>query len=216
MKITNTLTGLALAVVLASCGGTKTEETKKAPVTNDKELAEKVHTVEAVTYNVETSASVVNWSGSISTGGYGHEGTLNITEGNISLTAEKISAGSFTIDVNSMATTDANYSEGHESEKLVGHLKSADFFDTENSPTATFVIKSQSEAGVIGDLTIRGKTNEETVTDVTVTTAENGDVTVTGNLTFDRQKYDVAYVSAMKDMVISDDIKLAISLIAKK
>jgi polyisoprenoid-binding protein YceI len=212
MKITNTFTGLALAIVLASCGGATTEKAATA----EKEVATTSTTEEATKYNVETSSSIVNWSGSISTGGYGHEGTLNITEGTIALTGESISAGSFTIDVNSMSTTDANYSEGHESEKFVGHLKSADFFDTENSPTATFVIKGQTEAGVVGTLTIRGKSNEETVTGVTVATAANGDITVTGNLTFNRQKYDVAYVSAMKDMVISDDIKLAISLTAKK
>jgi len=209
MKITNTLTGVALAIVLASCGGAKTEEVSNVPVTPEQG-------VETIKYNIETSSSVVNWSGSITTGGYGHEGTLDILRGDISLTGDVVSAGSFTIDVNSMATTDGNYSEGHEKEKLVGHLKTADFFHVEEFPIATFVIKSQSEAGVFGDLTIRGKSNEETVTDVTITTAENGDVMIKGNLTFDRQKYDVSYVSAMKDMAISNDIKLVISLIAKK
>jgi len=211
MKITNTITGIALALTLASCSGSKAEETTKDPVTDAKKTAV-IAQEETIKYKVELASSAVNWSGSISTGGYGHEGTLNITEGNISLAGNKVEAGSFTIDVNSMATTDANYSEGHEKEMLVGHLQSPDFFDTKLYPTATFVIKNHSENSVTGDLTIRGKTNEETVTDVTVTTDESGAVTVTGNITFDRQKYDVAYVSTMKDMVISDEIKLAISL----
>ena len=34
---------------------------------------------------------------------------------------------------------------------------------------------------------------------------EDGVVTATGVLVFDRQKYDVAYKSAMKDKVLSDD-----------
>lgn len=213
MKMTNILTGLALAVVLASCGETKPTETKTPEA---KEIAPVTAAQETLKYNIETSASSIDWSGSITTGTYGHTGTINITEGNLTTTDGKVTEGSFTVDVNSILTTDDSYSEGHEKEKLVGHLKSADFFHTEEFPTATFVIKGQTEAGVVGDLTIRGKSHEETVTDVVTTTAENGDLTITGNLTFDRQKYDVAYESTMKDMVISDDIKLTITLTAKK
>ena len=213
MNFTNTLTGLALAVALVSCGGTKTEETKTTASTAVTPVTE---AQEVLKYNVETSSSSIDWSGSITTGTYGHTGTINITEGNIEMTGDKVSGGEFTVDVNTIVTTDDSYSEGHEKEKLVGHLKSADFFHTEEFPTATFTIKSNSEAGVIGHLTVRGKTNEETITDVTTTTAENGDVIITGKLTFDRQKYDVAYESTMKDMVISNDIKLTITLTAKK
>ncbi len=48
------------------------------------------------------------------------------------------------------------------------HLKSPDFFDAENHPTATFVSKritgdSKGEFQIVGDLTIRGITKEVTL-----------------------------------------------------
>jgi len=46
-------------------------------------------------------------------------------------------------------------------EKLIGHLKAADFFDTENFPTAIFKITKVNGNEVFGNLTIKGKTNEE-------------------------------------------------------
>jgi polyisoprenoid-binding protein YceI len=66
--------------------------------------------------------------------------------------------GTFTIDVASLNTG---------VEQRDGHLRSADFFDVENYPTATFVsTKVESKGGsdyrVTGDLTIRGTTRPVT------------------------------------------------------
>jgi polyisoprenoid-binding protein YceI len=53
---------------------------------------------------------------------------------------------------------------------LNGHLQTADFFDTANHPTATFVSRSvtihaddPTEATVVGDLTLRGVTKPVTI-----------------------------------------------------
>jgi len=53
---------------------------------------------------------------------------------------------------------------------LNGHLQTADFFDTANHPTATFVSRSvtvhaddANEATVVGDLTLRGVTKPVTI-----------------------------------------------------
>ena len=53
---------------------------------------------------------------------------------------------------------------------LTGHLQTADFFDTANHPTATFVSRSvtvdaddANEATVVGDLTLRGVTRPVTI-----------------------------------------------------
>ena len=53
---------------------------------------------------------------------------------------------------------------------LNGHLQTADFFDTANHPTATFVSRSvtvdaddANEATVVGDLTLRGVTRPVTI-----------------------------------------------------
>ncbi|MCC6475530.1 YceI family protein [bacterium] len=54
-----------------------------------------------------------------------------------------------------------------DNEKRDGHLKSADFFDTEKYPTVTFVSKkavqtAPGKAHLTGDLTLRGVTKEVT------------------------------------------------------
>jgi hypothetical protein len=49
-----------------------------------------------------------------------------------------------------------------------------------------------------------------------VISEENGMVKMTGDLTFDRRKYDVAFTHPMKEMVVSDDIVLNVSLVAPK
>ena len=95
--------------------------------------------------------------------------------------------------------------------KLVRHLESADFFDVNNYPTASFKI-TESNAGestITGNLTIRGITNTETVSEI-VFDKELGNVS--GKISFDRQKYGVFYKGSSKDMLISDVIDLKINL----
>jgi polyisoprenoid-binding protein YceI len=67
----------------------------------------------------------------------------------------------------------------------------------------------------MGDLTIRGTTNTEQVTDIVITENADGTVTATGKLTFDRQKYGVAWKHFLKDAILADNIDLEISLNGK-
>jgi polyisoprenoid-binding protein YceI len=90
-----------------------------------------------------------------------------------------------------------------------------DFFNVEEYPTATFEITGSDSASIMGNLTVRGKTNPEKVENVVIS-EENGMVKMTGDLTFDRRKYDVAFTHPMKEMVVSDDIVLNVSLVAPK
>jgi polyisoprenoid-binding protein YceI len=83
-------------------------------------------------------------------------GRFTAVEGSITLDEEEPtnSTGSFTVGVASLNTG---------VEQRDGHLRSADFFDTDNHPTATFsATKVESKGGsdyrVDGDLTIRGTT----------------------------------------------------------
>ena len=93
-------------------------------------------------------------------------------------------------------------------------MKSDDFFSTDKFPTAEFKIKNHTGDVVTGDLTVKGITLEETVTNVIISRT-NGTISATGNLIFDRQKYNVTYKNKMGDMVISDDIELTISISGK-
>ena len=73
----------------------------------------------------------------------------------------------------------------------------------------------RARAAIAGEKSVRGKTNEEKVTDVVVT-ADSATVKASGKLVFNRQKYGVAYKAAMKDMLLADDIELTITISGTK
>lgn len=203
-KLIKPVFGFAVALSMIACGGAE----KKPEAVAEKAPVEEV--VEAKEMAVNTAESKVMWEGNM-LGLYSHSGTLNITEGMITLKGDQITAGSFTVNVKSMTPTDSAYGEENTAEMLVGHLSSPDFFAVDSFPTASFVIKSADAATktVTGDLTVRGTTNEETIENVEIN-AEAGEAS--GTLTFDRKTYGVSYVHSVKDKVISDDIELDIKL----
>jgi polyisoprenoid-binding protein YceI len=153
---------------------------------------------------VDTSASAVMWKGTM-VGMYDHSGTVKLNSGNVTVADGKITGGTFVVNLMTIKPP----------EKLVGHLSSGDFFNVEEYPTATFEITGSDSASIMGNLTVRGKTNPEKVENVVIS-EENGMVKMTGDLTFDRRKYDVAFTHPMKEMVVSDDIVLNVSLVAPK
>jgi polyisoprenoid-binding protein YceI len=199
---------LALGIITASC--TQGEKKLKAKA-EDKSSSSM--SIPNVTINPE--ASKVMWAGTM-LGIYTHEGTLDMTEASLDISDGKITGGSFTVDMNTMIATDENYNpeEGSTPEKLIGHLKSPDFFDVENYPTASFTITGSEGNTVTGMLTIRGETNEEKVENVLMT--KEGDmVKITGDMTVDRKKYGVSWDSPVQDRVLSNDMELNIKLIGK-
>lgn len=200
-----TFAGIA-AFMLLSCGeATKTEE-------NTTETA--VEEVET-TYTLDVANSLIEWKGQMIGGLYFHTGTLNLSKGTVTISNGSVKGGTFEIDWSTIATTDNNYTAETPSENLVNHLKSPDFFATDSLGAASFEITGSEGSSVMGKLTLRGVTSEETVKDVVITETEAG-VEATGKLTFDRQKYGASYKNTYSDAVISDDIELVIKLKATK
>ena len=158
--------------------------------------------------DVDTINSSIGWVGTM-VGIYKHNGLIALKEGNFSWDGNSFTKGEFTINMNSITQLDSLYKTVEN--KLVRHLESADFFDVNNYPTASFKI-TESNAGestITGNLTIRGITNAETVSEI-VFDKELGNVS--GKISFDRQKYGVFYKGSSKDMLISDVIDLKINL----
>ncbi len=174
-----------------------------------------VDSTATATYSVLVDSSSVNWKGTM-VGMYSHYGTIKLASGSITTTGGKLSGGTFTVDLKTINPLDSGYSKEHPRDGLIGHLAAPDFFASDSFPTATFVIKSVEGTTATGDLTLRGKTNEEKVTDIVVTSADSSTITASGKLVFNRQKYGVAYKATMKDMVLSDDIEIAVALVGKK
>ncbi len=199
-KITLLAATAAFAFAMTACGGGEKKAEEAAPTAE----------VEMKSTSVDAAASSVEWKGTMA-GMYSHSGTVAVKEGNLDWKGKDLVGGKFVIDMGTVTPTDSNYSEENTAEQLIGHLGTADFFDVANNPTASFEITGSDMAAgtVMGNLTVRGKTNAETVSNYVFDETTGA---ASGVLTFNRQNYDVAYASTMKDMVLSDDIELTISL----
>lgn len=177
-------------------------------------------TVESTSVNVNTEESYIVWKGYKVTGS--HHGKVMIKNGELSLDdAGMLTGGGFEID---MATITCEDLEGEWSQKLVGHLKSDDFFGVEKYPTAKFVITEVVSRGkpgeykIVGDLTIKETTKE--IKFNTVVTEEAGKRVATADITIDRSEYNVRYGSGsffdnLGDKTIYDEFELSVNLVAK-
>jgi len=162
---------------------------------------------------VKVKKSEITWKGEKVTGF--HEGKIQLKDGFLLMDAGKLKGGEFVMDMTSITVTDPDLS-GEDKGKLEGHLKSDDFFGAQNHPTAKLVIKNASKKsgntyGVVGELTIKGKTNPVTFNmEVKENEAE-------AEITIDRSKYDVRYGSGsffddLGDKTIYDNFELDIDL----
>lgn len=130
IKQTVFLFTFALAAVACDSGSQGT----KAEVGEAQEVALAETTA---TYAIDTSESVVTWIGSKPTGE--HQGTMAIENGHLQINNDQVVGGLINIDLNRLEVLDL---EGEYKEKLTGHLKSEDFFFTEEFPKAVFQITS--------------------------------------------------------------------------
>ena len=140
--------------------------------------------------DVNTESSTVEWLGK-KIGGQ-HNGNILLKSGSLELKDGNILKGNFVVDMTSI--TNADLKAESYNQKLVGHLKSDDFFGVEKYPTASFVITASSKftngkATITGNLTIKGKT--ESITFETVKAGNN----YTSKIEIDRSKFDVRYGS---------------------
>lgn len=210
---------------LASCGGSNGD---KAQVATEQEVAEQV----GATYTVDTETSTVNWKGYHKGGFDPRFGTLK-TQGTISVENDAITGGSFTIDMNSVATDEASVDPlttgGKTAADLDGHLKNEDFFEVETYPTAKFEITevkafdAATETSVLegatnivsGNLTIKDKTVNVTFPAV-VEITEN-QVNLVSKFTIHRQDWGLSYGTEgdAKDWMISQEVDMELNIISK-
>ena len=147
-----------------------------------------------------------------------HDGTIDVKSGTVVMKGNEVVGGSFVLDMNSINATDVS---GDMQAKLNGHLKKGDFFEVDKFPTASFKITSVKKNKdknynriITGDLTVKGKTSP--VSFPAKVTVEGGVVSLTSDkFSFDRQKFDVAYKSSMKDVFVKDDIDMTVKVTAQ-
>jgi polyisoprenoid-binding protein YceI len=174
-------------------------------------------------FSLKTESSTVSWKGTKPGGA--HYGVIQVVNGNINTDGEMITGGDFTIDMNTIICEDLT-NEGMNN-RLVGHLKSEDFFHTEKYPKAFFkitdVTKQMSAKDgftathrVTGNLTVRGNTEEITFP---ANIKMEGDKVYakTGEIMLDRTKWDVNFQSKkifanLKDSYIDDNMIVSLDL----
>ncbi|TPD66024.1 YceI family protein [Flavobacterium microcysteis] len=214
---------LSALTLTVSCKNDKAAEAETTEAGAVKEVSG-----EAASYKVDNANSKIDWTGSKPTGK--HTGTINLTDGTVSIKDNVLDSGKFTIDMNTITVTDLKAGDGKED--LEGHLKGtggteADydhFFNVKKYPQSTFEItKAVTENGktaVEGNLTMKGITkNVKFPATVTV----NGDTVtlVSDPFTINRTLWNVNYGSKsvfdnLGDKFINDDIELKVSISAKK
>lgn len=173
------------------------------------------------TADIDVSRSYIEWTGKKILGQ--HSGKVFLESGTFDLNKGLLAGGSFTIDMTSIKDTDLTDKDYNK--KLVGHLKSADFFNVVGFPTATLkvtkVLKLTNKANSYNltcDLTIKGITKSITFP-ATFKAAGKG---FEGNatLTIDRTRWDVRYGSSsffegLGDKAILNDVELKVHVFSK-
>lgn len=178
--------------------------------------------VYAQSYKADATQTKIKWLGKKVTGE--HVGFINLKEGNLEVSNGAVTGGQFVIDMTSITNTDIESAEYNQ--KLVGHLKSDDFFGVEKFPTSTFTIKSVKAVSngdmtheFTGDITIKGKTMEIVVP---AKVDMSGDqIKAVASFVIDRSKFDVKYGSGsffegLGDNLIYDDFTMDVDLVASK
>ncbi len=164
------------------------------------------------TKQLDVENSKILWEGRKVTGA--HLGQISLLSGFLEKSGENFGAGQFVVDMTSIINFDLEDEETNA--KLVGHLKSDDFFGVDKFPTSKLAIKhgKLKEQGVYtfsGNLTIKEKTHPVTFE---ARVDEMGEtLKFRGTLTVDRSKYDVRFGSKsffdnLGDKIIYDDFKL--------
>lgn len=175
----------------------------------------------AISYEVDTDASVVKWEGKKPTAT--HHGTVSLSSGALLANEGVIEAGQFTIDMTTINDEDL---EGEEKAWLEAHLKGTaegkegDFFDTTKYPTATFELTGIEGNTVKGNLTIKDKTNPVEF-EAKLTVTENELIIESDQFGLDRTKWGINFMSRsiftdLGDKFVNDTMNIAVYIVAKR
>jgi len=170
---------------------------------------------------LDLKKSEVKWFGGFAFDFGGHEGTVNIKSGELIKVEGKIARGTFVIDMNTIVNTDGDLHK-----ELIDHLKSDDFFDVENHPTAKLSIEKvkyhDPNNTKFSDSIFIRLNGELTIKDITHPVMFEGEVNaestmIIAKFKIDRTRWNVNFKSKsigarLKDGIISDAIELRIAL----
>lgn len=202
------------AAILASCG-------KDKPVTS--ESNEVSTTKDGVVYQIDTLNSRIEWKGYkvVKSDQTGHFGTINFESGDLTVKDGVLESGKFVADMNSLTSVDLK-DDAAQLEKLEGHLKSGDFFETNKFPTASYEITkvSKNESGdyntlLDGNLTIKGITKPIQF-NANVSIKDGAASIATEPKDISREGFNVKFQMPIANGVVKDDVNIQILIKANE
>ncbi len=159
-------------------------------------------------YKINGDNSKVEFTGSKVTGK--HDGGFKTFTGTIDVVNKKPEESKVAVDID----TASIYTDP---DQLVQHLKSADFFDVEKFPKATFVstkivpdaAKGAGNYTITGDFTLHGQT--KSITFPSKITVGDADVAVESEFSINRKDFGIVYAGKTDDL-IRDDVVIRLNL----
>ncbi len=166
---------------------------------------------------IDTKATKLSWKAYKVTGD--HWGSLRLQSGTLVEHGGSLVGGNFVIDMTTMTVDDIPADKG--GKDLLGHLKSADFFDVDNNKTASFTITKIYPTGKPGDYRITGDMTIKNIKKEIKFNANYANGKGQATLKLDRTDFNVRYGSGsffdnLGDKAIYDEFDLTVDLVAAK
>jgi polyisoprenoid-binding protein YceI len=156
-----------------------------------------------------TDASKIGFVGSKVTGS--HEGGFKKFSGTFNIAGDQPGAGPHMLEID----MDSTWSDA---EKLTGHLKSPDFFNVAEHPSAKFVVENITAAEGVGaykldgTLTLRGVTKAISFPAM-INKTDDGHVTLESEFAINRKDFDIVYAGKADDL-IRDEVVIKLAMVA--
>ncbi len=163
------------------------------------------------TYPLDIQKSVLNWKGTYVFNFSEHHGTVEFKKGFLQVVNDKITGGTFIIDMKSITNEDHKVDKNH---GPVEHLKNSDFFDVQKYPEAQLEIINVvynyevNEHRFKADLTIKGITHPIEFRAV----IDGFNKVMTTSFKIDRTLWGITYNHKLKNDAISDAIEFEAEL----
>lgn len=213
---------LVSLAVFTGCSSEVEKESPKAEVTEGKVQAMEIPEG-SQDYRVNTEKSTFEWEASKVT--LTHTGNVGISKGQVFVKGGEIINGNVKMDMSTINVTDLE--EGPMRDKLMMHLRSADFFDVEKNPSSSFQIVSvtKNEEGAEGTHTVKGNLTIKGITKMISFPADiqidGSEVKAQAEFEVDRTEWDIRYGSgkffeSLGDNLIDDNFKVKLNLVAEK
>jgi len=192
------LFAILVACLLTGCSD-PADKVAKTTATEAKETANPAPSAKA---HVVRAESTIGFVGSKVTGS--HNGGFKKFAGKVSVADGKIASSEIKIAMDSTWA---------DNDRLTGHLKSPDFFDTAKFPTATFTVTSVEPSGaqktVTGNLDLHGVTKSITFpADIQIA---DDSVTVKAEFAINRKDFNINYPGKPNDL-IRDNVVLKLDV----